>query len=117
MRIASHASIVGFNHGFDDPNVPIHAQKHYSAGIVIEDDVWIGANAVILDGVTVGKGAVIAAGAVVSKDVPPLAIVAGVPAKVVRRRGELAAASRRRGIAMLRSSAWAIWRKASGRIF
>ncbi len=91
VRIASHASIVGFNHGFDDPNVPIHAQKHYSHGIVVEDDVWIGANAVILDGVTVGKGAVIAAGAVVSKDVPPLAIVAGVPAKVVRRRGELAA--------------------------
>jgi serine acetyltransferase len=94
VRIASHASIVGFNHGFDDPNVPIHAQKHYSAGIVIEDDVWVGANAVILDGVTVGKGAVIAAGAVVSKDVPPLAIVAGVPAKVVRRRGELAAGKR-----------------------
>jgi acetyltransferase-like isoleucine patch superfamily enzyme len=92
VRIASHASIVGFNHGFDDPNVPIHAQKHYSAGIVVEDDVWIGANAVILDGVTVGKGAVIAAGAVVSKDVPPMSIVAGVPAKVVRRRGELSVA-------------------------
>ncbi len=97
VRIASHASIVGFNHGFDDPNVPIHAQKHYSHGIVVEDDVWIGANAVILDGVTVGKGAVIAAGAVVSKDVPPLAIVAGVPAKVVRRRGELAAGQQAQG--------------------
>ncbi|HTM76168.1 MAG TPA: acyltransferase, partial [Devosia sp.] len=91
VRIASHASIVGFNHGFDDPDTPIHAQKHHSAGIIVEDDVWIGANAVILDGVTVGKGAVIAAGAVVSKNVPPLAIVAGVPAKVVRRRGELTA--------------------------
>ncbi len=90
VRIASHASIVGFNHGFDDPSVPIHAQKHESLGITIEDDVWIGANAVVLDGVTVGRGAVVAAGAVVSRDVPPLAIVGGVPAKVVRYRGQSA---------------------------
>ena len=49
VRIASHVSIVGFNHGFDDPSVPIHTQKHESRGIIIEDDVWIGANAVVLD--------------------------------------------------------------------
>jgi len=90
VRIASHVTIVGFNHGYDDPGVPIHTQKHESLGIVIEDDVWIGANAVVLDGVTVGKGAVIAAGAVVSKDVPPMAIVGGVPAKLVRYRGQSA---------------------------
>lgn len=90
VRIASHVSIVGFNHGFDDPTVPIHTQKHESLGIVIEDDVWIGANAVVLDGVTIGRGAVIAAGAVVSKDVPGMAIVGGVPAKVVRYRGQSA---------------------------
>lgn len=90
VRIASHVSIVGFNHGFDDPSTPIHMQKHESLGITIGDDVWIGANAVVLDGVTVGRGAVIAAGAVVSKDVPPLAIVGGVPAKVVRYRGQSA---------------------------
>lgn len=90
VRIASHVSIVGFNHGFDDPSVPIHTQKHETLGIVIEDDVWIGANAVVLDGVTVGRGAVIAAGAVVSKDVPPMAIVGGVPARVVRYRGRSA---------------------------
>jgi carbonic anhydrase/acetyltransferase-like protein (isoleucine patch superfamily) len=88
VRIASHVTIVGFNHGYDDPSVPIHTQKHESLGIVIEDDVWIGANAVVLDGVTVGRGAVIAAGAVVSKDVPPMAIVGGVPARLVRYRGQ-----------------------------
>ena len=92
VRIASHVSIVGFNHGFDDPSVPIYAQKHETLGIVIEDDVWIGANAVVLDGVTVGRGAVIAAGAVVSKDVPSMAIVGGVPAKLVRYRGQSAKA-------------------------
>jgi acetyltransferase-like isoleucine patch superfamily enzyme len=52
--------------------------------VVIEDDVWIGANAVILPGVTVGRRAIIAAGAVVARDVPPEVIVAGVPARVIR---------------------------------
>ena len=52
----------------------------------IGNDVWIGENAVILGGVTVGDGAVIAAGAVVSKDVPPYAIVGGVPAKIIKYR-------------------------------
>lgn len=54
--------------------------------IVIGHDVWLGANALILDGVTVGNGAVVGAGAVVTKNVPPYAIVAGVPAKIIRHR-------------------------------
>jgi acetyltransferase-like isoleucine patch superfamily enzyme len=89
VRIASHVSIVGFNHGFEDPAVPIHVQKHETLGITIADDVWIGANAVILDGVTIGQGVVVAAGAVVTKDVPAFSIVAGVPARVIRKRGEV----------------------------
>lgn len=54
--------------------------------IIIEEDVWVGANAMILKGVTVGKGAVIAAGSVVTEDVPPYSIVGGVPAKVIKSR-------------------------------
>lgn len=54
--------------------------------IVIDDDVWIGYGATILSGTHIGQGAVVAAGAVVSKDVPPYAIVGGVPAKVIRYR-------------------------------
>lgn len=54
--------------------------------VTIGNDVWVGARAVILDGVSVGNGAVIAAGAVVTKDVPPYAIVGGVPAKLIRYR-------------------------------
>lgn len=54
--------------------------------IAIGNDVWVGARATILDGIKIGNGAVIATGAVVTKDVPPYAIVAGVPARVVRFR-------------------------------
>jgi acetyltransferase-like isoleucine patch superfamily enzyme len=52
---------------------------------VIEDDVWIGANAVILPGVTIGKHVVVAAGAVVTQDVPDNTIVGGVPAKEIKK--------------------------------
>ncbi|MDE6871395.1 MAG: CatB-related O-acetyltransferase [Bacteroidales bacterium] len=54
--------------------------------VTIGNDVWIGARAMILDGVCVGDGAVIGAGAVVTKDVPPYAIVGGVPAKIIKFR-------------------------------
>lgn len=53
--------------------------------ITLEEDVWVGAKAVITSGVTIGAGAVIAAGAVVTKNVPPLTVVGGVPARVLRR--------------------------------
>ena len=56
--------------------------------VIIEDDVMIGANAVVLEGVRVGKGAVVAAGAVCVEDVPAGAVVAGVPARVIKMRDE-----------------------------
>ena len=58
--------------------------------VIIEDDVLIGANAVVLEGVRVGKGAVVAAGAVVIEDVPAGAVVAGVPARVIKQTSEVA---------------------------
>ncbi|MCR5487754.1 MAG: CatB-related O-acetyltransferase [Lachnospiraceae bacterium] len=65
-------------------------QKGYEAiskgDIVVEDDVWIGERAMILSGVHIGQGAVIAAGTVVARDVPPYAIVGGVPARVLKYR-------------------------------
>ena len=54
--------------------------------IVLEDDVWLGLRVTVMSGVTIGRGAVVAAGAVVTKDVPPYAIVGGVPAKVIKYR-------------------------------
>jgi acetyltransferase-like isoleucine patch superfamily enzyme len=80
--------ILAVNHVFSDPNRPFIEQGITAEGIVIEDDVWIGASAVITDGVRVGRGAVVAAGAVVTRDVPPHAVVAGVPAKVMRIIGD-----------------------------
>lgn len=76
--------IIAVNHVFDDPTRPFVEQGITAEGIVIEDDVWLGAGAVITDGVRVGKGAVVAAGAVVTKDVPPHTVVGGVPAKPIK---------------------------------
>ena len=77
--------IIAVNHVFDDPDTPFVDQGITAQGIVIEDDVWLGAGAVITDGVRVGKGAVVAAGAVVTKDVPPHTVVGGVPAKIIKQ--------------------------------
>lgn len=67
----------------------LHEQKSEAiskGNIIIDDDVWIGYGAIIMSGVHIGQGAVVAAGAVVTKDVPPYAIVGGVPAKLIKYR-------------------------------
>ena len=65
---------------------PIEKYKSFEVDVTVGNDVWIGSGATILRGVTVNDGAVIASGAVVTKDVPPYAIVAGVPARIIRYR-------------------------------
>jgi acetyltransferase-like isoleucine patch superfamily enzyme len=79
--------IVAVNHVFDEPDRPFVEQGITAEGIVIEDDVWLGSGAVVTDGVRIGRGAVVAASAVVTTDVPPHAVVAGAPARVVRMVG------------------------------
>lgn len=74
------------NHFFDNPDIPIKEQGVKREFVKIEDDCWIASNVSILSGVTIGRGSVIASGSVVTKDVPPFSIVAGVPAKVIKKR-------------------------------
>ncbi len=79
-----HVQILAVNHVFDDPAVPFVEQGITAQGIVLEDDVWVGAGAIITDGVTIGRGAVVAAGAVVTGDVAPHTVVGGVPARLLK---------------------------------
>jgi len=94
VRIGDN-SIIGPNvilpasmHICDELDTPIRFQGETAKGIVIGENVWVGARAVIFDGVVVGDGAIVGAGAVVTKDVPPKTIVVGVPAKVIKKRCE-----------------------------
>lgn len=92
VMIGPNVVIRASNHETARADVPIWDQGHAFGRIRIGDDVWIGANVVILPNVTVGSHVVIAAGAVVTRDVPDYAVVAGVPARVLRDRRDPAAA-------------------------
>ncbi|HEV2028865.1 MAG TPA: acyltransferase [Candidatus Dormibacteraeota bacterium] len=81
VSISPEVAILTTQHDLNDAEFALQGQR-----VVIEDHVWIGMRAMVLPGVTIGRGAVIAAGAVVTKDVAPLDIVAGVPARPVGRR-------------------------------
>lgn len=85
VNLAQGITVSALNHNFSDTNKRIDEQGVSTNQVTIEDDVWVGANAVILPGVTIGEHCVLAAGAVVTKDVPPHSLVAGVPAKVIKK--------------------------------
>ena len=89
VLIAANCTLAPTNHEFRDPAAHIRTQGFMPSrgGIVIEDDVWIGANCVLLDGAILRKGCIIAAGSVVRDERPALSISAGAPAKTVGWRG------------------------------
>jgi len=86
VRIAAHVVIVPGSHCIKPSAIPIMSLGVIKLPIVIQDNVWIGAGAKVLGGVTIHKGAVIGANAVVTWDIPENAIVAGVPARIIRFR-------------------------------
>lgn len=79
--IGPKVNLITINH---DPN-PENRSATYGRPILIEDKVWIGINSTILPGVRIGYGAIVGAGSVVTKDVPAMTVVAGNPARVVRK--------------------------------
>jgi acetyltransferase-like isoleucine patch superfamily enzyme len=91
VRIGAHTLlapgvfITDHTHNIDGAS-RIDEQGNRTAAVVIGSDVWLGARSTILLGVTIGDGAIVGAGAVVTKDVPPYAIVAGVPARIIGER-------------------------------
>lgn len=84
VNLAQGITVSALNHNFEDTRLRIDEQGVNTSEIIIDDDVWIGANAVITAGVHIGRHSVVAAGAVVTKDVPEYSVVGGVPAKVIR---------------------------------
>jgi carbonic anhydrase/acetyltransferase-like protein (isoleucine patch superfamily) len=84
--IGPGARIFSENHRYDSIDRSIRDQGQVRAATVIANDCWIGAGTTILAGVKIGTGTVVAAGAVVTKNIPPLSLAAGVPARVLRSR-------------------------------
>lgn len=92
--IANTTFVLGGNHNYSHfSTFPSKVRflgairEAYSNGpIVVSDDVWLGIDTMVMSGVTIGQGAIVAAGAVVTKDVPPYAIIGGVPAKIIKYR-------------------------------
>ena len=82
---AQNIVLSGLNHGYEDVNISPEDQPITATEIIVEDEVWIGANAVVVAGVTIGKHSVVAAGSIVTKDVPAYSVVGGNPAKILKQ--------------------------------
>ncbi len=76
------------NHNYQDVTVPIRLQGETRRGIIVDDNCWIGAGSIILDGVHIYSGCVVAAASVVTQDMPPNSVIAGIPARVIKQRGD-----------------------------
>lgn len=88
VMMAANCAFIASNHNTKRLDIPMNQQGGTDAPIIIGDDVWICYGSTVCAGVTVGDGAIIAAGSVVTKDVPPYAVVGGVPAKIIKSRQE-----------------------------
>ena len=85
VNLAQGITVTALNHNFEESSKRIDEQGVTTKPVIIGNDIWIGANAVLLPGVTIGDHSIVAAGAVVTKDVPPHSLVAGVPAKIIKK--------------------------------
>jgi acetyltransferase-like isoleucine patch superfamily enzyme len=88
-RIGEFCSIRDQNHSFENIHIPIHMQGFTGSPILINENCWIGRGVMITSGVELGEGCVVGANSVVTKSFESNSIIAGVPAKLIRKRGEL----------------------------
>lgn len=86
--LAAYCYIIGGTHKMDRIDVSPLEQERISLGIVMEENLWLGAGVKVMDGVRIGRDSVIGTSAVVTKDIPEYSIAVGIPAKVVRNRKE-----------------------------
>ena len=86
VLIGSNVVLRASDHVFSSVEIPIRMQGHKFGNIFIGDDVWLGANVVVTSGVNIGSGCVVGAGSVVTKDLPPMTLCVGSPAKPIRSR-------------------------------
>ena len=86
IMMAPEVAIIATNHRYDKTDIPMNQQGKVDATVIIGNDVWLGYRSIICAGVKIGSGAIIAAGAVVTNDVPEYSVVAGVPARVIKKR-------------------------------
>ncbi|MDD5136777.1 MAG: acyltransferase, partial [Candidatus Omnitrophica bacterium] len=84
VLIGPNVVIRASNHAYAEKDIPINKQGHIGGRVIIEDDVWIGANVVILPKAVIRKGAVVGAGSVVNSEIAGYSLAAGVPAKAVK---------------------------------
>ncbi len=83
--VAQNVAMIADSHNYQDVTKPIKDQGIYGGDITIEDNTWIGCNSVILHNVKIGQGSVVGAGSVVTKNVPPYCVVAGMPARIIKK--------------------------------
>jgi acetyltransferase-like isoleucine patch superfamily enzyme len=86
VMIAPNCALYPYNHGLKPNEIILNQPLESKGPIVVGDGAWLGVGAIITSGVTIGEGAAVGAGSLVTEDVPPNAIAAGNPAKVIRRR-------------------------------
>jgi acetyltransferase-like isoleucine patch superfamily enzyme len=86
VLVGAYSYFIGGGHKSDRVDIPIIDQGREAKGITVKDDVWVGAGVKVLDGINLNKSSIIGTGAVVTQDVPMYAVVAGIPAKIIKYR-------------------------------
>lgn len=86
VLLSSYCYLNAATHDFSRTDIPVVDQESTGDRIILEQNAWLAANVTVLDGVTIGRDAIVGAGAVVTRNIPPLTIAVGVPAKAIRSR-------------------------------